>query len=66
MSEMKDFMYELFQMMKWSEEVKDKYDRLSEEEKIIVNKYAPFSETPAGLNKEITKWYQSLHEDVTY
>ncbi|KGP71455.1 hypothetical protein [Pontibacillus yanchengensis] len=63
---MRDFMYELFQFMKWSEEMKDKYSRLSDSEKEIVNEYAPFSENPEKLNKEITKWYEELHKKVTY
>ncbi|MYL34802.1 hypothetical protein GLW08_02540 [Pontibacillus yanchengensis] len=63
---MKDFMYELFQFMKWSEEMKDKYSRLSDKEKEIVNEFAPFSENPETLNTEITKWYEELHKKVTY
>ncbi|GGD29522.1 hypothetical protein [Pontibacillus salipaludis] len=66
MSEMKNFMYELNQFMKWSEEMKDAYERLSEEEQLLVNKHTPFTETPRQLNKEVTKWYESMHEKVTY
>lgn len=63
MSEMKDFRYELFHFMKWSEELKDAYQRLSEKDKETVNKYAPFSETPETLNKEIAEWYDQVHRN---
>ena len=62
MNEMKDFRYELFHFMKWSEEMKDAYQRLPEAKKELVKKYAPFSETPETLNKEITKWYDQVHK----
>lgn len=59
--EMDDFMYQFFHFMKWSEELKDAYERLNESDKKLVNEYARMSENPAILNKEITKWYESLH-----
>ncbi|KGX83640.1 hypothetical protein [Pontibacillus marinus] len=61
-NELKDFNYQLFHLMKWSEEMKDAYQRLSEGEKEMVNKYAPFSENPETLNNEITKWYDQVHK----
>lgn len=58
---MKDFMYQFFHFMKWSEEMKDAYQRLDSKEQALVDEFAAFSENPETVNKEITKWYESLH-----
>ncbi|TDQ42235.1 hypothetical protein [Aureibacillus halotolerans] len=62
---MSEFNYHLQQMLKHSNEMANEWEKLSEEELLLIKQAYPFNEPYPAINTKIHGWSQSLHDQTS-